>query len=117
MRYHKPISISFLTVGAIMLMTLSVLYWNYHENIHRRMTKKHGLVLDHWGKGAPTELETRLLAGEVPEVLQGGSAAGNRLTSLSDDMLLLTTPGPSETNTDQVLGGFFKTVDQASKGR
>ena len=50
-RYHKPISISFLTVGAIMLMTLSVLYWNYYENIHRKMTKKHGVVLDHWGKG------------------------------------------------------------------
>ena len=62
-RYHKPISISFLTVGAIMLMTLSVLYWNYYETVHRRMTKKHGLVLDHWGKERPTELETMMLAG------------------------------------------------------
>ena len=67
-RCHKPISISFLTIGAIMLLTFSVLYWNYYETMHRRLTKKHGhIILDHWGKGAPSKLETSVLLKGLQE--------------------------------------------------
>ena len=62
-----------------------------------------------WKIGAPTELETMVLAGEA---LPADMDAGKKLTSLSDDMLLLTTSTPT---TDDRLGGFFKTVGQEGR--
>ena len=51
LKYRKACAISGLAFSAIMIMTFSVLYWNYHEAMHRRMTnKKDGPILDHWGK-------------------------------------------------------------------
>ena len=51
LKYKKAIAISGLAFGTIMIMTFSVLYWNYVEAVHRRMAKtKDGPILDHWGK-------------------------------------------------------------------
>ena len=50
-----------------------------------------------------------VLAGEA---LPADMDAGKKLTSLSDDMLLLTTSTPT---TDDRLGGFFKTVGQEGR--
>ena len=51
LQYRKAIAISGLAFSAIMIMTFSVLYWNYVEALHRRMAKtKDGPILDHWGK-------------------------------------------------------------------
>ena len=50
-RYRKALAISSLAFSTIMIMTFAVLYWNYHEALHRRMTKNvKGPILDHWGK-------------------------------------------------------------------
>lgn len=57
-RYRKAATVGLVSVGLLMIMTLSVLYWNYSENVHRKSTKKDGpSILDHWGKGAPSEAE------------------------------------------------------------
>jgi len=68
-RYRKPFTVSLISVGLIMFITFLVLYWNYYETIHRRMTKKQGYILDHWGKGSPSAAETAVLDQEV-EVLK-----------------------------------------------
>ena len=34
-RYRKPACVSLMAVAFLMLVTLSVLYWNYHETMHR----------------------------------------------------------------------------------
>ena len=39
-RYRKPAIVSLFSVGLILIITFLVLYWNYHETVHRRMTKK-----------------------------------------------------------------------------
>ena len=53
LKYRNALAISTLAFSAIMIMTFSVLYWNYYEALHRRMTK-HSKgpwpILDHWGK-------------------------------------------------------------------
>ena len=41
-------------------ITLSILYYNYHENTLRLETRKKSAVLDHWGKGAPTKVRVTL---------------------------------------------------------
>ena len=48
-----PLLVSFLTVATTMLVTASILAWNYSETQHRRMTKTPNLILDHWGKTGP----------------------------------------------------------------
>ena len=51
LKYRKAIAISGLAFGTIMIMTFSVLYWNYIEAVHRRMANtKDEPILDHWGK-------------------------------------------------------------------
>jgi hypothetical protein len=53
LKYRQAIVISTLAFSMIMIMTFSVLYWNYYEALHRRMTKDSqgpGPILDHWGK-------------------------------------------------------------------
>ena len=105
-RYHKPISIFLLTIGAIILMTCSVLYWNYYETMNRRQTKQHGrVILDHWGKGAPSELETIMLANQELET------NAQRLyfdydSDQEDDILMLPPAGGD-------FPGFFK--DESAK--
>ena len=53
LKYRKALAISTLAFSTIMIMTVSVLYWNYNEALHRRMTKHSEApwpILDHWGK-------------------------------------------------------------------
>ncbi len=47
---------------------MSVLYWNYYETVNRRLTKRQGIILDHWGKGAPTKEETDALTLSLLEM-------------------------------------------------
>ena len=68
-RYRKAAMVGSVSVGFIMIITFLVLYWNYHETVHRRLTKKHGYILDHWGKGSPSMAETAVLDMEV-EILK-----------------------------------------------
>jgi hypothetical protein len=49
---QKPLAISLLALTFVLVMTLSVLYWNYYETVSRRSTKKQSVILDHWGKGS-----------------------------------------------------------------
>ena len=65
-----------------MIVTFLVLYWNYYENIHRRMTKKQGFVLDHWGKGSPSAAETAILDIEVEILKQEEEAKLRKMNNL-----------------------------------
>ena len=50
-KYRNPLFISSIAFSFITIMTFSVLYWNWYETMHRRMTKNpEGPILDHWGK-------------------------------------------------------------------
>ena len=51
-RYQKPLAVSLFALAFVLVMTLSVLYWNYYETVTRRSTKKQSVILDHWGKGS-----------------------------------------------------------------
>lgn len=51
-RYQKPLAVSLFALAFVLVMTLSVLYWNYYETVSRRSTKKQSVILDHWGKGS-----------------------------------------------------------------
>ena len=53
--------LSLVSVGFLMIVTFLVLYWNYYENVHRKLNKKQGVILDHWGKGSPSAAETAIL--------------------------------------------------------
>ena len=48
-----PALVSFLAISTTLLVTASVLFWNYSETRQRRLTKKQSLILDHWGKKGP----------------------------------------------------------------
>ena len=64
-----PMLVSFIAVLATLLVTMSVLFWNYSETKQRRMTKKQSIILDHWGKKSPLlekkDLENLLEGGET----------------------------------------------------
>ena len=49
------------TATAVLSITISILYFNYHENTIRMETRKKGAILDHWGKGAPSKEEIAAL--------------------------------------------------------
>ena len=63
-----PILVSMLAILATLIVTMSVLFWNYSETRQRRLTKKQSVILDHWGKKSPL-LEQEDLDG----LLQGGA--------------------------------------------
>lgn len=67
-RVRRPFSIFCFTISAVLILTFAVLYWNYYETLNRRLTKKQGVILDHWGKGAPSKEETADLLLLLPEV-------------------------------------------------
>ena len=48
-----PGLLSFFAVATTLLVTASILFWNYSETRQRRLTKKPNLILDHWGKKGP----------------------------------------------------------------
>ena len=66
-------------MSLVLSVTCAVLYWNYYETLHRRMSKKQGVILDHWGKGAPTDHEKEML----------------RKAKMADAVLLDSLFGPS----------------------
>ena len=78
-----------------MIVTFLVLYWNYYETIHRRMTKKQGFILDHWGKGSPSAAETAILDIEVEILKQEEEAKLRKLpmsteaTNQDEDLLMI----------------------------
>ena len=63
---------SVVAVLAILVLTFSVLFWNYTETTQRRLTKKQGVVLDHWGKTAPSDIDREIL-------LYGGIVQGETI--------------------------------------
>ena len=94
-RYRRPVIVSLLSVGFLMIVTFLVLYWNYYETIHRRMTKKQGFILDHWGKGSPSAAETAILDIEVEILKQEEEAKLRKMLPISteatnqDDLLMI----------------------------
>ena len=62
-----PLIVSFAAVCATLLVTMSVLFWNYSETRQRRLTKKQSIILDHWGKTSPL-LEKK----DLDSLLEGG---------------------------------------------
>ena len=95
-RYRQPAIVSLFSVGFIMIITFLVLYWNYHETIHRRMTKKQGYILDHWGKGSPSAAETAVLDLEV-EILK----EEQRETRRKEAQRAMSRPPPGSTTTSE----------------
>uniref|UniRef100_A0A0K2T894 Uncharacterized protein n=1 Tax=Lepeophtheirus salmonis TaxID=72036 RepID=A0A0K2T894_LEPSM len=65
--FRKAFTTGLITVAVTLCLTFLVLYWNYSETLHRRRTKKEGLILDHWGKKAPSKEEMRKLIEENSE--------------------------------------------------
>ena len=59
--------VSALAVILTLLVTMSVLFWNYSETKQRRMTKKQSIILDHWGKKSPL-----LEKEDLDHLLEGG---------------------------------------------
>ena len=110
-RYRKPFTVSLISVGLIMFITFLVLYWNYYETIHRRMTKKQGYILDHWGKGSPSAAETAVLDQEV-EVLKQEMEQSQNLPSNSDTNSLLST---KEFSIHLFIQGVLAISSQGSK--
>ena len=49
------------SVNPFLSITISILYFNYHENAIRLETRKKSAILDHWGKGAPSGEEIAAL--------------------------------------------------------
>ncbi len=45
------------SIFLVLSLTTGVLYWNYTETLGDKQSK--AVVLDHWGKGSPTEQELR----------------------------------------------------------
>lgn len=70
----RPVIWSTLAVLGTIILTFGVLYWNYSETEHRKMTKKLDVVLDHWGKKAPKNIDPSILFG-----IQGGGGGGQTL--------------------------------------
>merc|ERR1719319_388081 len=75
--YYLPFLVSIMAIIFTLVLTFSVLFWNYSETEHRKMTKKQGLVLDHWGRKAPSVIDPDLLLGMGGgEVLEGETILG-----------------------------------------
>merc|ERR1712223_1606841 len=68
-----PLLVSLLAVCLTLAVTASVLFWNYSETRHRRLTKKPSLILDHWGKKGPL-LDDPDLVGAGGIVVYGETA-------------------------------------------
>ena len=59
--------VSVVAVVVTLMVTLSVLFWNYSETRTRRLTKKQSVILDHWGKQSPL-----LDQEDLKDLLHGG---------------------------------------------
>ena len=58
--YVCPVLVSVLAISATLVVTLSILHWNYVENNHRKFSKKM-IILNHWGKQKPVESDLEKL--------------------------------------------------------
>ena len=58
--YICPVLVSFLAISTTLVVTLSILHWNYVENNQRKVSKKM-IILNHWGKGKPVESDLEKL--------------------------------------------------------
>ena len=83
-----PLLVSVLAVAATLLVTMSVLFWNYSETRQRRMTKKQSIILDHWGKRSPL-----LQQDELENLLEGGVTyyGETALRSVVQPLILIVT--------------------------
>ena len=61
---------------------------------YRRMTKKQGYILDHWGKGSPSAAETAVLDQEVEVLKQEMEEASQKKI-------------PSTVDTDSLISKVF----------
>ena len=59
--------VSLVAVVVTLMVTVSVLFWNYSETRTRRLTKKQSVILDHWGKQSPL-----LDQEDLKDLLHGG---------------------------------------------
>ena len=59
--------VSVVAVVTTLMVTVSVLFWNYSETRQRRLTKKQSVILDHWGKESPL-----LDQQDLRDLLHGG---------------------------------------------
>ena len=59
--------VSVVAVAVTLMVTVSVLFWNYSETRTRRLTKKQSVILDHWGKESPL-----LNQEDLKDLLHGG---------------------------------------------
>ena len=59
---------SLVAVVVTLMVTVSVLFWNYSETRSRRLTKKASVILDHWGKQSPL-----LDQEDLKDLLHGGT--------------------------------------------
>ena len=85
-RYQKPMAISLFALGFVLVMTLSVLYWNYYETVSRRSTKKQSVILDHWGKGSSSSFNIDPDAEKLRETLDAKERTKN-VVDVSDAQL------------------------------
>ena len=46
-RYVCPVLVSVLAISATLIVTMSILHWNYVENNQRKISKKM-IILNHW---------------------------------------------------------------------
>ena len=58
--YVCPVLVSVLAISATLLVTMSILHWNYVEN-NKRKTSKKMIILNHWGKQKPVESDLEKL--------------------------------------------------------
>jgi len=111
-RYRKPAAVSLFSVGLILIITFLVLYWNYYETVHRRMTKKKGYILDHWGKGSPSAAETAVLDLEV-EILKQQERETQRKEGQLDDLLVIDGRPFNEDSDQTMQPSQFRTTSMA----
>ena len=85
-RYQKPLAVSLFALAFVLVMTLSVLYWNYYETVSRRSTKKQSVILDHWGKGSSSSFNIDPDAEKLRETLDAKERTKN-VVDVSDAQL------------------------------
>lgn len=80
--YLWPGLVSILAISATLLVTLSILHWNYVENYQRKTSKKL-TILNHWGKHKPVQADLdKLYVGEFVNE-ENRALPGDSATELS----------------------------------
>ena len=58
--YICPVLVSFLVISATLVVTLSILHWNYVENNQRKISKKM-IILNHWYSKSNSNISVEFL--------------------------------------------------------